>query len=371
MDKNRFFFLVDQVNKGLATPDELAEYDVYLNRLTASQSEWDNDALGSEQEAHEELLAMVMAHINPKPVRRTIQWGRISAAAMLLIGLAVGGYFLLHKPVRQLQVSQIHSNDILPGGSKAILTLSNGQQIVLDGKIGHIASEAGKQIMVNARGQIVYAGVSDSNEPIYNTLTVPVGNRRDLTLPDGTEVSLDAGSSITYPIVFKSKRMVSVTGQAYLKVKHDGAHPFYTTVKGITIKDIGTEFNINAYDDEPVVNTTLIRGSIKVNEALLKPGQQAQINKHGIEIKQADIDAVTAWKDNDFYFDNQSLRSSMRQIARWYNVKVVYNNVDEKLKLFVDVGRDTNLSVVLKAIENTGKVKCHLENNTIILRSPN
>jgi transmembrane sensor len=242
---------------------------------------------------------------------------------------------------------------------------------VLNGKTGQIASQAGKQILINAHGQIAYVGTGNSNEPVYNTLTVPIGNSRDLTLPDGSEVSLDAGSSITYPVVFKSERRVSMTGQAYFKVKHDTRHPFYTIVKGITIKDIGTEFNINAYDDEPVVKTTLIQGSVKVNETLLKPGQQAQIKDNSIEVKQADMDAVTAWKDNDFYFDNQSLKSSMRQIARWYNVKVVYNNVDEKLQLFVDVTRATNLSVVLKAIENTGKVKCNLEDNTITLSQPN
>lgn len=370
MDKNRLFFLVDRVNKGLATLDELAEYDAYLNRLTASQGEWNDDALGSEEETREELRAMLITHIAPKPIRYIRQWVRIGTAATLFIGLTYMGYFLFHKPAQRLQI--VKQKDIAPGGNIAILTLSNGSQIVLNGKTGQIARQAGKQILINASGQISYRGITNSSEPLaYNTLTVPVGNRRDLVLPDGTEVSLDAGSSITYPVVFKSERRVSMTGQAYFKVKHDAAHPFYTTVKGVTIKDIGTEFNINAYDDEAVVRTTLVKGSIKVNEALLKPGQQAQIKDGSFKIKQADIDAVTAWKDNDFYFDNQSLKSSMRQIARWYNVKVVYNNVDEKLQLFIDVTRATNLSVVLKAIENTGKLKCSLEGNTVTLSKSN
>lgn len=303
--------------------------------------------------------------------RRIIPLIRYAAAASIVLAVGFGSYVLLHKNKPQQQFAKNQKNDIAPGGNTAILTLSNGQKIVLNGRQGQVASQGGKAVIVSANGNIAYSGEASSGEVVYNTLTVPIGNRRDLTLPDGSQVSLDAGSSITYPVVFTKERRIAMTGQAYIKVSHDPAHPFYTTVKGITIKDIGTEFNINAYDDEASVKTTLVQGSVQVNETTLAPGEQAQVAANHIVVKKADLDAVTAWKNNDFYFDNQSLKSSMRQIARWYNVSVVYNNVDEKLQLFVDVSRSTNLSVVLKAIENTGKVKCSLEGRTIILSQPN
>jgi ferric-dicitrate binding protein FerR (iron transport regulator) len=288
-----------------------------------------------------------------------------------LLALGAGSYWYVHQKQAGQQIAQNNKIDRTPGGNKAILTLSNGKQIVLNGKQGHIASQAGKQVSVNATGAITYTGQANSTEIIYNTLTVPIGNTREITLSDGTQVSLDAGSSITYPVIFGKDRKVAMTGQAYFNVKHDPAHPFYTTVKGLTIADIGTEFNINAYDDEPSVKTTLVTGSVKVNETELKPGEQANAKGNNITVKAADLQSVTAWKNNEFYFRSQSLKSSMRQIARWYNVSVNYNNVDEKLRIFVDVSRAINLSVVLKAIENTGKVKCSFDGHTITLSQPN
>lgn len=297
-------------------------------------------------------------------------WRYVAAvAASVLLCSSIGFYFYRHHQ-KQTTTTQLAKNDIAPGGNKAILTLSNGQKIILDGRKGQIASQGGKQVSVGAADEVVYSGDATSGKPIYNTLTVPIGNRRDLVLPDGSKVNLDAGSSITYPVVFSGDRKITLTGQAYLTVKHDASHPFYTTVKGITIKDIGTEFNVNAYDDEPSVKTTLISGSVKVHDVILQPGEQAQIKDKSIVVKKADLDAVTAWKNNDFYFSNESLRSSMQQIARWYNVSVVYNHVDDKLKIFMDVSRSKNLSVVLKALENTGKVKCRVDGHTITVSEP-
>jgi len=129
MDKNRLFFLVDHVNKGLASPDELAEYDSYLNRLTDPQSEWDNNALGIERETREELRNMLMAQIKPQPVRHIRQWIRIAAAAVLLIGFTAGGYFLSHTPAQRLQVVQNQQPDLAPGRNQATLTLANGKKI--------------------------------------------------------------------------------------------------------------------------------------------------------------------------------------------------------------------------------------------------
>lgn len=365
MDQQQVKDLLDKYNAGLASDEERAWLETwYLNH---------NQELphGLSSQNIEQATDQIWKRLDkPNEKGRLFPLIRYAAAASIVLAIGFGSYFLLHKQKPTPQLAQI-KNDIPPGGNKAILTLSNGRKIILDGTRGKIASQAGKAVMVAADGQISYSGTASAAAPIYNTLTVPTGNRRDLTLPDGTEVSLDAGSSITYPVVFEKDRRISMTGQAYIKVRHDADHPFYTTVKGITIKDIGTEFNINAYDDEADVKTTLIQGSIAVNQTILKPGEQAQIKDKNIIIKQADLDAVTGWKDNDFYFSNESLKSSMRQLARWYNVRIVYNNLDEKLKLFVDVSRSTNLSVVLKALENTGKVKCSFDGHTLTLSQPN
>ncbi len=322
---------------------------------------------GSTHQLNIQAERRILAHIF-KHKRRRI-WLRVAAAAAVLLFVSVGIYVYTSK--NTTSATLIAKNDIAPGGNKAILTLSNGQKIILNNKTGAIANQAGKQVIVAANGQVSYAGEASSKEVLYNTLTVPIGNRRDLELPDGSKVSLDAGSSITYPVVFDKERKVSMTGQAYFVVRHDERHPFLVTTKGQTTTDIGTEFNINAYDDEVAVKTTLVEGSVKVNTTILKPGEQALAHDNNVVVKAADIESTIAWKDNNFLFRNQSLKSSMRQIARWYNVSVVYNNVDDRLKIFIDVSRTRNLSVILKAIEATGEVKCSLDGRTITLNQPN
>ncbi len=303
-----------------------------------------------------------------RPERTRRLWPRIVAAASILLAISAGGYFVLHQKQAPPQTAQLLKHDVAPGGTQAILTLSNGQKIVLNNQQGQIASQGKTNILLNAKGNIHYQ-VASGESPgadLYNTLTVPIGNHRDMVLADGTEVSLDAGSTITYPVAFNgAERRVSITGQAYFKVKHDSAHPFFVQVKGLTIQDIGTEFNINAYDDESAVKTTLVEGSVKVNNTLLKPGQQAVAGNDQISVKDADLEVVTAWRDNNFLFRNQTLKTTMRQIARWYNVTVDYENAPENLRIAADISREHNLSVILHAIERTGKVKFKIEGKTV------
>jgi len=312
-------------------------------------------------------------------------WPQIAAAASILLFLFIGGYYIFHKQASEQTAQQ---NDVKPGGHQAILTLSNGQKVVLnDQQKGKIASQGNTAIMLAANGRVTYqnpaaASTSNPTEVIYNTLTIPIGNHRDITLADGSEVSLDAGSSITYPVAFNGKeRSVSVTGQAYFKVKHDEAHPFGVKVKQLYVQDIGTEFNINAYDDETAIKTTLVEGSVKVtlhkapspnemagDEAVtLTPGQQAvaKNNTASLTVRNADIAAVTAWKDDNFLFRNQDLKATMRQVARWYQVNIIYYNAPEHLRIWADISRSRNLSVLLKAMEQTGKVKFRIAGRNV------
>lgn len=163
------------------------------------------------------------------------------------------------------------------------------------------------------------------------------------------------------------ERSVQLKGQGYFKVKHNAAHPFVVKAKGLLIRDLGTEFNINAYEDEPAIATTLFEGSLKVNEKLLQPGEQALAINQSIQIKQADLEMIAAWKNNDFIFRNQDLQTTMRQIARWYNMEVVYENAPAALRIRAAISRNRNLSVVLQLMEATGKVKFRIDGRKVIV----
>ncbi|HEY4148448.1 MAG TPA: FecR domain-containing protein [Chitinophagaceae bacterium] len=370
MDKNRLFYLIDQVNKGRATPEELAEYDAYLNGLTVASQEWDSEALGMEDLTREELRDILNRQILSQPVRRIRLWPRIAAAASILLIFSAGGYFLLHQKQAVPAQPSTAQSDIAPGGNKAILTLAGGQKIVLSSlKNGQVARQGHILITKTAAGQLSYRaenGEAIDPQILYNTITTPVTGQHEITLADGTEVMLDALSSITFPVAFNGKtRKVSITGQAWFKVKHNAGRPFEVEAKGQVIRDIGTEFNVNAYADEPTIKTTLIEGSVAVNNKLIKPGEQATGTGGAITIKQVDIEPVIAWRKGSFLFRNQDLKVTLRQLARWYDLEIVYDDLPENLRLGGYLPRSTNLSVVLNAIEQTGEIKFRLDGHRL------
>jgi transmembrane sensor len=345
---------------GRATEAEKTFLDAYYDYLDTDRPDVE-DELGKTMKDH------VMAHAAGQHssvvrLRALIYY----AAACLLIMISFGIFFMTKKnPTEQGAIMM--KNDVAPSGNKAILTLSNGQQIILGQQQGYIANQGHTRIVLNAVGNVNYVkGTSDETEALYNKLTVPVGNKRDIVLADGTEVSLDAGSTLTFPIAFNGReRSVTLTGQGFFKVKHNEAQPFLVKVKQYTIRDIGTEFNINAYDDESQVKTTLFDGIVKMDQVTLKPGQQATANGADIKLQDADLEMAGAWRHNDFIFRGQDLRSTMRQIARWYNVHIIYLNAPEQLHIRAAISRGRNLSVILQLIEKTGKVKFKVEGRTI------
>jgi transmembrane sensor len=377
MDKNRLFFLIDRVNKGLATPDELAEYDAYLNRLTTSQSEWDND-LGPEQETREELRNMLAAHINPQPVRHIRRWVRIAAAAVLLIGLTTGGYLALRQS-KPVLVVQNQKPDLAPGRNQATLTLANGRKIYLTKSFtGKLAQQGATVIQMGQSGAVTYNGgiaKVDGQKMAYNTLTTKRGEQFPLVLSDGTKVFLNSASSITYPVAFNgTDRKVTVKGEAFFEVVHDAAHPFKVQVANEVVEDVGTSFNINAYEDEPLMKTTLVTGRAKIiskqQSVMLKPGQAA-VSNHDSEkmvVKDVDVDQAIAWKNNYFLFDGDNLESIMRKVSRWYDVDVEFKDNSLKTLTFSGtISRFKNVSSVLKKMEWTGPVHFELVDKKIIV----
>jgi hypothetical protein len=312
----------------------------------------------------------------------TIPFYRVAAAIVIFI-LGIGVYFILpSKNIHQLSKKEaeghFYKNDVSPGGNKAVLTLSNGAEISLGSAAnGKLAQEGNTNIIKLNNGQLSYntfsASSSDDKNGVveYNTLTTPRGGQYNVVLPDGTKVWLNAASSLHYPTTFSGKeRKVEITGEAYFEVAHDANKPFKVLVKGTQIEVLGTHFNVNAYNDEPVMRTTLIEGKIKFTSGndsrLLTPGQQIQVEPNGEikQVKDADIEQVIAWKNGTFSFDNTSIYEIMRQISRWYNVDVNFND-SLNVHLNGSIERKVNVSEVFKMIELTGEVQFNIEGRRI------
>lgn len=292
-------------------------------------------------------------------------WMRIAAIAIVLLGIgSVLYYYNSNQKKENLWADKSSGSEpakIIPGSNGAILTLANGKQVVLDSaSVGKISNEAGTALIKTNDSSLVYQNNGNAAGPVDdNTLETPKGKQFSVTLPDGTKVWLNAASSIRYPVCFKGKeRLVTVTGEAYFEVVHNSKQPFKVKAGNTVIEDIGTAFNINAYADEPSIKTTLVQGSVAVssanNKALLSPGQQATIGiNSAIGVEKVNIENAIAWRNGVIVFDDQDIQMILRQVARWYNVNVVYQgNISKKLFAgSVSMSRLSNLSEFLKILE--------------------
>lgn len=316
---------------------------------------------------------------------RTRFWRPAKVAAAAVIILLASAVFWFLRPAKQPESSladvQNRRTDVAaPSGSRATITLANGQQILIDSnQSGTLASEGTVQIERAADGSIAYHG--SATEVVYNTLVNPRGSKPvSLTLSDGSKVWLNSESSLKYPAGFNGKnRPVEITGEAYFEVAKNPAMPFRVSVAGKgTVEVLGTHFNINSYGDETHTHVTLLEGSVRIalpesQPVVIQPGQQASYANGlqpgaGISVRNGvDLAAVMAWKNGYFNFDNADLYQVMRQLARWYNIQVKYEGKIPHRIFGGEMQRDLNLSEVLKLLEKNN-VHFRIENDQLFVR---
>ena len=278
------------------------------------------------------------------------------------------------------------ANDVAPGGNKAVLTLADGSKIILDhASKGNLAQQAGVQVIKASNGQLVYTikETADAGKVpagnLTNTISTPRGGQYQVNLPDGTRVWLNAASSLKFPLRFTGlkERKVELKGEAYFEVEKDASRPFIVQSDQQTVQVIGTHFNINSYGDELNTKTTLLEGAVKVTalkgpeevQAFLKPGQQARVSSSSklIDVKRVDPMTEIAWKNGQFFFENESIENIMKQISRWYDVEVVYEDDVTGKTVWGSVTRYTNVSKVLSILELTGEIHFKVEGRRIIV----
>lgn len=300
------------------------------------------------------------------------RWWYAAAAAVLIAGaFAIYQFSNKKEPGAGIAKTTTEKPDIAPGGNKATLTLADGSTIILDSSANGNLTSQGNVKVIKLDGKLSYNSSSSDGEVLYNTISTPKGGQYQLLLADGSQVWLNAASSLRFPASFTGKeRKVELTGEGYFDVVKKVAMPFKVIVNGKTeVEVLGTQFNINAYADESTLNTTLIEGSVKftaVNgeSAMLKPGQQAQLSSSVSVINNVNIDEIIAWKSGWFNFDRAGITTIMRQVSRWYDVEVVFEGQPSKKTFSGIVSRSRQISEVLKIMEKAG-VKFRIEGKKI------
>lgn len=368
-DQNKYYFrsLLKKYRLGTATEEEKTFLDKYYSLfeseedlITLSNIDEYTDVKENIKNRIDGVIAQNIPVVDYTP---RIRWSRYIAAACLLFSLSLGGYFLIKPPLRAERVATNH--DVSPGGNKATLTLADGRVIVLDeAENGKLAEQSGIAIKKTADGQLIYdlqgsATTGGRSEAVINTISTPKGGQYQAILPDGTRVWLNAASSISFPARFSAaERVVEMHGEAYFEVAKDENAPFQVRSGNHVVEVLGTHFNINSYSEEDKIITTLLEGSVKVlsgsRSGLIAPGQQSQVSKSGsgiIKVLDADTEKAIAWKNGLFSFNNDDIKSIMGQVARWYDVEVIYEGAITKEKFFGEISRSSKLSDVFKILE--------------------
>jgi ferric-dicitrate binding protein FerR (iron transport regulator) len=305
------------------------------------------------------------------PVRRMRYWGW--AAAIGLLVLAGSVYRLTEQRGSTAPAAHTKAGNVPPGKQGAVLTLADGSTVLLDSmNNGLVASQSGTNVVLD-NGQVVYdPEETAAAAAAYNTISTPRGRQFRVVLPDGTKVWLNAASSLRYPVAFTGNtREVRITGEAYFEVAADATKPFsvHFSEKGV-VEVLGTAFNINAYADEPLVTTTLLRGSIRVNkQQVLQPGEQASINGNdGLTVESSeDAEDAIAWKNGLFIMRGTDLPALFRQISRWYDIEVDMRGALPDRTFGGTIGRNVSLTDIIEALNIYG-VNCRLENGKLIVQ---
>lgn len=375
--------------------DQSEEHQQFFRQLTGEDSlaAIINEYETSKVLVYDQVKAAIAQERETKRKVIPIWWRsrRVAAvaASVLLIGTAVV-WWLQDKQENKVAPAPavVATHDKQPASEGAILQLADGKEIVLDdARDGAIATQGSTQIVKDG-GLLSYNDNNQAGKVLYNTLSTPKGKTYKLELSDGSKVWLNAASSIRFPTTFTGwQRNVEISGEVYFEVKKDAEMPFRVTVDHrTTISVLGTSFNVNAYDNEAYVRTTLLTGSVKIeaweqeergNSVLLKPGQQALVKntqaaqsfgKSGpiTVVDNANIANVMGWKNGYFSLDDLTLEELMREVERWYDVEVVYEKGVPMKAFFGKVNRDLSLLDFMEGLKDWG-VRFRLEGNKLII----
>lgn len=319
-------------------------------------------------------------------IQRLHRW--LPYAAAVIIALSVGLFFWDSGSNTNDRVVERAATDLPPGSNRATLTLADGRTISLsETQIGIVVTDGityldGSSVFkeqgskeIGKRGhdepRLDKARSENHSSPRSLILTTPKGGTYQITLPDGTQVWLNAASTLKYPGRFDGdERVVEVIGEAYFSVKHDAKRLFKVVSNDQEVQVLGTEFNISAYLDDQAVKTTLVEGKVRLSLAsdkslVLTPGQQATVRGSSFEVGKVDIFDYTAWRNGIIVLNGARLPDVIRQLERWYNVAIELPELETNKTAYVMINRNENLSSVLKALEETYHVKLKLEGRRV------
>ena len=300
-----------------------------------------------------------------------------AASIILLVGVSLFNQFYFNETI-------IIKDPIVIGTDKAVLTLENGDQVILEkGQKFHnkTVNSDGKALTYTIKNR---SSSNSKNEKIAsNFLTIPRGGQFSLNLEDGTKVLLNSDSKIKYPVKFikgKNRQVELLYGEAFFDVsssQNNNGSEFIVSTKTQKINVLGTKFNIKAYSEDDIITTTLVEGKVKVgngkNQILLSPNQQSKVDSNSpvINVSNVDVSQQISWINGLFSFNDTSLEDIMQTLSRWYDLEFIFKSANQKGFIFSGIlERTKSIEDILLIIEKTSslnEINFEINNKTIII----
>ena len=300
-----------------------------------------------------------------------------AASIILLVGVSLFNQFYFNETI-------IIKDPIVIGTDKAVLTLENGDQVILEkGQKfqNKTVNSDGKELTYTIKNR---SSSNSKNEKIAsNFLTIPRGGQFSLNLEDGTKVLLNSDSKIKYPVKFikgKNRQVELLYGEAFFDVsssQNNNGSEFIVSTKTQKINVLGTKFNIKAYSEDDIITTTLVEGKVKVgngkNQILLSPNQQSKVDSNSpvINVSNVDVSQQISWINGLFSFNDTSLEDIMQTLSRWYDLEFIFKSANQKGFIFSGIlERTKSIEDILLIIEKTSssnEINFEINNKTIII----
>ena len=289
----------------------------------------------------------------------------IGYAAVGIILISCGMFYWINRPIEEKRET-IFAYQIDAGTTGARLTMADGKVVdIVKDQTFLLKEQDGTMIVTDSAGiDYLVHEVKDEKKEVRNTIQTLTGMEYTLTLSDGTIVYLNAESEINFPVSFKGEqRIIELSGEAYFVVAKDEKHPFVVKTPDLSVKGLGTSFNLRAYGNEKNVVTTLAEGKVQVFDGQkfrdITPGEQVVYEKEtkNMQVKQVDVSRYTAWRDGKFIFRNERLEDIMMYLARWYNVQ--YKFMDDKVKdirIGAKLNRYSDMSPIIEMLKTNAEM---------------
>ncbi|MGO3305624.1 MAG: FecR family protein [Sphingobacterium sp.] len=367
LTKQAYIELYEKYEQGLCSKQEIELLESYPDDFLLRDGDWDRGLMGPQETVKNTLKSTIQNHIRTRKggIQRQQMIYKIAAAAIVCITLGLLIRFRTSDPfIKNDSYIDSTSEQIQAGGFRATLTLEDGTQMDLEElNVGELVVNGQVVGSKTKRGQLAYQGTRRDAIVKYHTIETPRGGEYQIDLPDGSKVWLNAASSIRFPTTFsQDNRTVKITGEVYFQVAKDKNKPFIVDAGDQQITVLGTKFNVNAYDNEQSIQTSLLEGKVTIKsgqeEFLLVPGQRATYNKQNSRmVTDKFVDGnVLAWQRDQFVFDAENLQSILRKIERWYDVEVIYKGEVSDQVFSGNISRLEQVDEVLNMLALTGMV---------------